>query len=769
MSRFWPFTTRPTPICRSTPAGDGSNRRPHRRNRVPRGAGLLGGVLILIALTVPAAAAEEPAPQRPRIGLVLSGGGARGSAHIGVLKVLEELRIPVDIITGTSMGAIVGGFYAAGSSPAELETMVTSMEWSEAFRDRPPLEDLSFRRKEDSANHLIKFDAGIRNGRLALPLGLIQGQNLNFILKSRLIHTASVEDFNRLKIPFRAVAADIVTGESVILGSGDLATAMRASMSIPGVFAPVELGGRLLVDGGIADNLPIEVARKLGADIVIAVNIGTLRRPREKLDSAMAITAQVMTILIQKNTDEQLATLRKGDILLQPPLGDIGSSDFDHAATAIRLGEEEARRLAPSLAGLALPSAAYQNWLASQRREPYVMPVIAGLSLENTSPIADEVIRAQINTRPGDTLNLETLEKDLKRIYSIDTFEKADFHLRQREGKTDLLIETKEKSWGPNHLRFGLGLEDDFRGSATYSLSANFTAQGLNRLGAEWENQIQIGDTPRFFSEFYQPLDNTLGYFIAPRIEYRSWNINAFSQDVIVAQYRARALEGGFDVGRQFGNWGQLRVGLRRGFGDIDVRIGTPGQTDRFNSGALYGAFAYHRLDSLYFPRHGTAAEVAWTVPRTELGSDFSGNNLTVNWMTAKTWERHTFLTSLGVQSVLNSDAPLQDSYALGGFLNLSGFARDELSGRHTGLGRLIYYYQFGSVGLGEFRMPLYLGGSLEAGNAWATRADISGRTVLYAGSLLIGAETYLGPLYIAYGQAEGGHRSAYLFLGHKF
>jgi len=205
--------------------------------------------------------------------LVLSGGGARGVAHLGALKILEELRIPVDVIAGMSMGAIVGGFYASGSSPAEIETMVNSLEWNQAFQDRPPLEDLPFRRKEDSDNYLVKFDAGIRDGKFALPLGLIQGQNLGFILKSRLIHTATLTDFDRLRIPFRAVAADIETGEAVVLGKGDLATAIRASMSIPGVFAPVELDGRLLVDG-IADNLPVDVARRMGADILIAVNVG---------------------------------------------------------------------------------------------------------------------------------------------------------------------------------------------------------------------------------------------------------------------------------------------------------------------------------------------------------------------------------------------------------------------------------------------------------------------------------------------------------------
>lgn len=726
-------------------------------------------VLILLCAALPAAAAVEPEPGRPRIGLVLSGGGARGAAHIGILKVLEELRIPVDVIAGTSMGAIVGAFYAAGSSPGEIEAMVSGMSWNEAFRDRPPLEDLSFRRKEDSANQLVKFDAGIHDGKLTLPRGLVRGQNLAFILKSRLIHTAMVTDFDRLRIPFRAVAADIETGEAVVLSAGDLAEAIRASMSIPGVFAPVELGDRLLVDGGIADNLPAGVVRSMGADVLIAVNIGTLRRPREKLNSAMTITAQVMTILIQKNTDTQIATLGPKDILIQPALGDIGSSDFDKAPEAIRIGEGEARRLSPRLSGLSLPPAAYGAWLAGQRRQPAALPVIASLSIDNRSPVADEVVRAQIRTRAGEPLNLSTLEGDLKRVYSIDTFEKADFHLREINGQTALLIEAREKSWGPHYLRFGMGLSDDFDGGAGYNISASLTSTALNRLGAEWQNMIQIGDTPRFFSEFYQPVDESLRYFIAPRVEYKSWNINNYSDGVLLSQYRVYAAEAGLDVGRQFENWGQIRLGLRRGYGKVGVRIGPDEPEVRFNSGAVYTAFSYNRLDNFNFPRRGTVADIVWMIPRKELGSDFSGNGLAVNWLSATTFDRHTFLTGFNIQSVLSSEAPLQNSYALGGFLNLSGYADGELSGQHTGVARLIYYYRLAGTGLGEFHMPLYAGFSLEAGNAWATRGDISGRTLIYAGSLLVGADTYLGPIYLAFGQAEGGHRSLYLYVGHKF
>jgi NTE family protein len=450
-------------------------------------------------------------------------------------------------------------------------------------------------------------------------------------------------------------------------------------------------------------------------------------------------------------------------------LGEIGSSDFDKAPEAIAVGEKAARAAFDRLAALSLPAGDYDRWLAGQRATPAPLPVIASLRVDNHSPIGDNVVRAQIRTQLGKPLNLETLTQDLKRIYSIDTFERADFRLAEKAGKTDLIIETKEKSWGPHYLRFGISLSDDLKGGAGYNLSGSLTSTALNRLGAEWINKFQIGDTPTFSSEFYQPIDASLRTFIAPRIEYKSWNINRYEGGVRLAQYRATALEGGFDIGRQLENWGQIRLGIRRGFGDVEVRSGAPEPERQFNSGLIFSSFSYNRLDSFNFPRRGTAVDTYFLLPREELGSDYSGKSLLFNWLTAISFDRHTVLTGLTVLSALDSDAPLQSSYPLGGFLNLSGYANEELSGQHTGLARLVYYYRLGSAGLGNYTTQLYTGFSLEAGNAWASKSDISAGSLIYAGSLLVGAETYLGPLYLAYGRAEGGKQSLYLYLGHKF
>ncbi|MCX5853300.1 MAG: patatin-like phospholipase family protein [Deltaproteobacteria bacterium] len=729
-------------------------------------------IVCLVSVPVEAKADQPVPPARPRIGLVLSGGGARGAAHIGVIKVLEEMKIPIDYVAGTSMGAIVGGLYASGFSPAEMEKIVTGIEWNNAFMDKPSPQELSFRRKQDAADYMIDFDLGFKNGHFHIPKGLVQGQNLNMILKSLLFHAETIHDFDKLNIPFRAVAADIETGNTVVLQSGELVKAIRASMSIPMVFAPVEIDGKILVDGGIANNIPVDVVRQMGADVLIVVDIGTPLRTREKLVSAVSISSQVMTILIHRNSMEQLAKLRPGDIHIAPPLGDLGTGDFARAPEAVRIGQAKAMSMKPLLQRFSLDEKGYHAYLARQRKGSPEQPKIDYVRIDNKSPLSKSVIESQIRTQPGDKLDMEKLKKDITRTYGLDFFERVDFSLEKKDGETGLIIEPTEKSWGPNYLRFGFGVEDNFKGDSAYGLSTRFTKTALNRLGGEWRNEAQIGSNLRLFSEFYQPVDYAMNYFVATGIEYKERNANAFSPSGdVAAQYRISSTQVGLDVGRQFGNWGELRFGVRRTTGNVSLKIGSPdGGAGSFDRGSLYSSFAYSKLDSYSFPLVGSDAKIIWMDNLKELGSDITGQAMTFNWLTAATWGKFTLVPGIRIQTAMDSDdAPIQDSYPVGGFLNLSGFALNELSGRHTGVARLIGYRKMGSTGLGAFNMPLYLGGSAEAGNVWDKRADITFQSILYAGSVFIGTSTYLGPIYLAYGHAEGGHKSLYLYLGRQF
>ncbi len=733
------------------------------------------GLCVWMALTMmktTAAAAEDlVSSDHPRIGLVLSGGGARGLAHVGVIQVLEEMKIPIHCVVGTSMGAIVGAFYASGLSPAEMEEIVLRMEWNEAFKDKPPPSELSFRRKQDAADYLINFDLGFKDGKFTIPKGLLQGQNLGLMLKSMLIHAEGITDFNALNIPFRAVATDIETGQAVILDKGDLVKAIRASMSIPAMFAPVEIDGKLLVDGGIANNLPVDVARSLGADVVIAVDISTSLSTRDQLTSSLEITSQLTSILVQRNTIYQIGTLRKSDVLIQPELGNITTSEFSRAAEAVVAGRKKAESMKVTLARLGSEKD-FPAYLQAQRRKDSDAPDIDEIQVANKTSVPTGLIDAHIDMKPGRKLSMSDLKRTIDQIYGIDMFERVDFFLKKQDKSTAVVIEPLEKSWGPNYFRFGLGLEDNFKGTSNYTLTAQFTKTAINSRAGEWRNEIRIGESPRFFTEFYQPVDYALRYFVAANAQYYIKNINDFNEDGdIVRQYRTAAFLGGLDVGRELGNWGEIRVGVRREHGTIKVLIGDHTvNEDPYDRGSVFVSLAYSTLDNYVFPLKGSDASLIWAYSLKRLGSDIEVQALGVRWLTALTWGKYTFLPVIDIRTTLDNDnMEVQDTFSLGGFLKLSGYSTDEIYGRHTGHACIVAYRELASLGLGALKMPLYLGVSAETGNVWNKRADINVESLIYAGSIFLGTKTYLGPIYLAYGQAQRGHSSFYLYLGQRF
>ncbi len=755
------------------------NEGPKSRGRTVRR--ISGAVFVFFLLTAVLFACDLPAcppsghPTKdgsPRIGLVLGGGGARGAAHVGVLRVLEEMKIPISCIAGTSIGSIVGGLYAAGLSPDDIERVITSMDWNKIFRDAPPPSDLTYRRKQDAAQYLINFDLGIKNGEFVVPKGLLQGQNLNLLLKSILIHTEGLPDFDHLRIPFRAVASDIETGETVVFKDGDLVSAIRASMSIPGVFAPVERDGRMLVDGGVSNNLPVDVALAMGADWVIVVDIGTGLSKRDTLTSSVEITSQLLNILVQRNTAEQIAKMRQCDILIQPDLGDIATGDFTRAMDAVEVGKTAALAMRSALERFSADETRYASYLASQRKQDQTPPRIDSVEIVNNTSLPDQVINSQVDLVVGKPLDMEQLKENIDRIYGIDTFERVDFRIRKKDKSAGIVIEPVEKSWGPNYIRFGLGLEENFKGSSSYALTAQFTKTALNRLAGEWRVEGRIGSSPRIFTEFYQPIDYSLKYFVAASGEYYVRNINDYNDSGnIITQHRARAARASLSAGRQFGNWGEFRLGLRREYGRVKVLIGSPSEdTQSYDRGSVFASMAYSKLDNYVFPLSGTDASLIWDYNLKQMGSDIDVQTLSFHWMTALTWKKLTFLPGLDFRTTLdNDDLPVQDTYPLGGFLNLSGYAAEELYGRHTGLARLIVYHELASAGLGPLNTPLYVGGSVEAGNVWERRSDVNFSSLILAGSVFLGTKTFLGPIYLAYGQARRNHSSFYLFLGQRF
>jgi NTE family protein len=716
------------------------------------------------------ALAEEPVASRPRVGLVLSGGGARGVAHVGVLKVLEELRVPVDAIAGTSMGALVGGLYASGMTAAEVEQLVASLDWQDSLRDRPPRTTQGFRRKQDDRNFLVRYSLGVTRDGFEIPLGLVQGQKQTQILRGATLSVGDITNFDQLPTPFRAIATDLESGQAVIMDSGDLVTAMRASMSAPGVFTPVERDGRTLIDGGLVNNLPVDVARQMKVDVLIVVDVSFPLYAPNELTSPLTVTNQAIAIMVRNRTLEQRATLRTSDILIEPQLGTLSAADFSRVSATLAAGANAARAMREKLASLSVDNHSYQRYLTQRHPVGIATPRIDFVTTDAASTRYAKAVAAVVGDASGQPLDRSAVNQDLAALYALDLFETIDYRLIQRDQQSGLEFALKPKSWGPNYLRVGINLEDDFVGNSRYNLAARLITTDLNSLGAEWLTDLQVGGRPKFSTEFYQPLSWQQRYFIAPRLEYSVRTVPLLSNDDVIAEYRVRSGLASIDVGSELGNWGEVRVGLQRGLGSSKVLVGDVGlPTERYSTGGYSARFAYDTLDSVFFPRTGQQLTVQWTIEDERLGADTEGNKVSAEWLMSSSVGRYTLLLSTDVGSSLANNTATHDYFTLGGFLNLSGLTTDSISGPHYGIGRVVLYRQIGRGGSGVLQLPAYAGISFEAGNVWNRRSDAKFSNLRNNGSLFLGADTPIGPLYLAGGFDDRRNTAFYLFLGRSF
>ena len=732
----------------------------------------LFNTIFLIALIAMSATclAQDENMARPKVGLVLSGGGARGAAHVGVIKVLDEMRIPVDYIAGTSMGAIVGGLYASGLDASELEQIILDADWQNLLSDDLPRAQRTYRRKADDYGFLVDFDVGVSKSGLILPQGIVQGQNFTIALRRWLLPVATVDNFDRLPIPFVAIATNLISGDEVILQSGDLPTAIRASMSVPGLFKPVRLNSQVLVDGGVANNLPVDVAKAMGAETLIVIDVGSPLAAEAELNSPLKIANQMNTILITARTEEQKRHLMPQDVLITPELGPMSSQAFEQSVQAIHLGEMAARQAKSELQRFSLSQADYVAHRQALLQARAGNPVIHQVSIDNESRLSTKVLQERLSDQRGATLNVDQLEADIRDIYGFNTFETVDYSISSDGTENELLIQSKAKSWGPNYLRFGINLETDFDGYSTYNLAARFTKTEVNAKGGELRADVVVGESPQLAVEFYQPLDYRSRWFVNPRLGFQGGNESLFDAGNQIAQFRSEEFGLSVGVGRLFSNWGELRLTLARSFADEDVRIGDPalggasGDATSFTLG-----FGYDTIDSIAIPRFGTNLQVFWVGFREGFGADVTADIGQLVFLKPQTWGKNTLLHWWDLGTVSDSGDMTLDAFRLGGLFNLSGYAPEELRGDHRVMGRLMYYRRLGERPISILDTSVYVGASVEIGNVWQKRDDIRFNNTLSAGSVFVVFDTMLGPLYLAYGVAEGGRRSAYLFLGQTF
>ncbi|MDR2308550.1 MAG: patatin-like phospholipase family protein [Paucimonas sp.] len=721
---------------------------------------------LLLTLTSLSVLAAEQA--RPKIGLVLSGGAARGLAHIGVLKALEEQGVHIDAIAGTSMGAVVGGLYASGYSIEELEKLATTLDWQQALSDAPPRKDVPFRRKQDDRDFLVKQKLSFRDdGSLGLPLGVIQGQNLALLLESKLAHTADIRDFDKLPIPFRAVATDIASGEKVVFRRGHLPQVIRASMSIPAVFAPVELDGRLLVDGGMTDNIPLDVVREMGVDLAIVVDIGTPLRNRKQLATVVDVLNQSITLMTRRNSEEQLASLGREDILVQPPLASFGVTDFGRARDMIDAGYRATRALDPRLAALHRPDGGGN--LAAARSPGQRTPVITAIKVENDSKVSDDVIRYYIRQHVGEPLDLDRLQTDMGTLYGLDYFDQVQYRVVHKGDDNTLVINARGRRGGTDYLRLGLNLSDDMRGDSAFNLGASYRVNGINRLGAEWLTRAQIGDKQELYSEFYQPLDIGSRYFVAPYLDLGSQNVESTLDNDPIAEYRLERYGFGLNLGRQISTYGEVRLGVGKAWGKAQVRVGDQDLPDvSFNEGFYELKYSYDTFDNVYFPHSGE--DIGLTVRKYDksLDSDQSYRQWALNLDKAFSSGPNTLVLGGRYGRTLDTAEVVTSSFVFGGARQLSGFRQDSVSGQNMSLLRMVYYRRLTPRAYLPLDFPLYLGGSLERGRAWNNDNEFDSGYI-NAASIFLGLETPLGPLNLSYGANSDHEKAVYLNLGHTF
>jgi NTE family protein len=715
-------------------------------------------------------AAEDIHNERPKIGLALSGGGARGAAHVGVLKVLEELQIPVDYIAGTSMGAVIGGLYASGMSSREIEHQLNTIDWATVFDDKPARPERSQRRKSDDRLYLVDGKIGINDDGLNLPKSAVEGQKFNLILKSLTLPVTDVTNFDYLPIPFRAVAMDIATGDEVVLGEGDLATAMHASMAIPAIFSPIKLDGKILVDGGAANNLPISVVRTMGADIVIAIDISTPLLEQEDLDRPLAVIAQLTGLLTRRNVEEQLQTLTADDVLIIPTLESVGSMSFDLVAEAIQQGEQAASKQQIRLSVLSLDNKQYQSYETTQKRLAWQQPIVEFVRINNNSRLSDEVVQRHLAIKVGEPLDIKNIEEGVETVYGLDIFESVRYDLITEEGKTGVMVSAKEKSWGTDSLQTGLELASDTDGDSSFNLAIAYTQQPLNSLNGEWRTALQMGERPGIITEIYQPLDPASRYFIHSGLSWLKSDIRIFEGDgsgKAEAEYDVERWNLTLSVGRNIAKWGEIRFGVRRFTGEADLDIGGSNFDDfNFDDGHFFARAQMDTVDNLNFPRSGYFNSIQWKSAKDFLGADEEYEQVDLKLSSAKSWGDDTIITSISYGSTVSGETAITNRFELGGFLNLSGYKVGELSGQHFGLLSLSYLRR---IYQSKF-FPTYAGAAFQMGNTWEDKDDIEFGDMISSGTIFVGTDTPIGPLYLGYGVAEGNNDgSAYLFLGNPF
>lgn len=701
----------------------------------------------------------------PRLGLALAGGGALGFAHVGVLKVLHEARVPVSIAAGTSMGSIVGAAYASGATLEEIEQILTTTDWDRLFSDGPTRQDLPNKDKTGRNRELLgdgKF--GVIEGKVVLPAGILQGQKIRPVLQRLFYRYPVACSFDSFPVTYRAIAADIESGKAVIIDKGDLALATRASMAVPGVFAPVEIDSKLLVDGGVANNLPIDVVQSLGASHVIAVELYADLQKRDQLTNPFAISGQMLSLLLAQNAAIQRSRLGKKDLLIEPDLKGYTATSFNKASELVARGEAAARAKLAELQRFSLSESEYARFEARRTKIPPT-ETIRFVRVVNDSSIPTEVIQEKVSVKVGDQFNSERVQESVDRIYNLGAFSSVSNTQVYQDGEPGLQITAEKKPWYEQYFRVGLGLEEDLEGDSFYNFAAGLRTNDFGFNGGFLDSTIRLGRVNSLAAEYQDPFAEGSNYFYALEGFTDRRSLFVRNTDDLVAEYRRERTQGGIGVGYGFYESYDAKLGVRRGFGDITRRVGSPElpETD-FDVGDLLATFSYDTLDDVDFPREGSFIEAG--ISRTLDAIGGSGNFTELSGQVTQPINiGFTNLIYRGEFSFTDGERPIGRAFTLGGFLDLSGYTQNSLLATSYQVNRLMILEPI-NEGSSLLGYKLFAGASVELSSLLSSNAGVNDGGVISSGSIFLGANTPLLPIYVGVGGAEGGNYSFYLVVG---
>jgi NTE family protein len=715
--------------------------------------------LVLAACVLAPVAAQAPA--RQRIGLVLGGGGARGTAHIGVLEVLQQLRVPVDCIAGTSMGSLIGGAYASGLDPQQMLVRLSRVDWRDLFDDNPARAETNYRERRLQEIYYPGLEFGITGRGLRSAHGVVGGQKIKLFFNTLVGSNRGERDIQSLPLPLSIVATDIGTGDKVVFRDGELSAAMRSSMSVPALLAPVPYRGKLLVDGGLVDNLPVdEVRARCHPDVVIAVDVGSPLANPQDVDTIGSVTGQMIGILTEQNATASRALLGPNDIYIRPNLEGVTAADFDKYREGAQRGKAAALLQVARLRRFSVPEPDYAAWAARLASDNQPLPRVDEVVIAPMQHVNPEAVARHLNVHIGAPLDTVQLERDIARIYGDGDYESVDYRLITGRERNILRLTATEKSWGTDYLRLGVSLDAGTRENDV-ALRGAYHRKWVNALGAEWLTGAQIGQRSQAYTEFYQPLDARQRFFVEPSIGIARDRLRVYQDDNRLAEYIVREKRIFANLGANIGVLGALRIGAL--YRKLDTSIETGAPTLATGSATLKGWNAlldFDQTNRAFFPSSGWYARLNYY-----RSSDMGYGRFSSDLRAITSWDPYVINARYYHFSTTEGKLPVGDAAGLGGFLALSGYARNQIIAGDVRLFTVRAEKVIGKMPLG-LAGDLRFGLSLETGRARQRFTETQVEGWQQAGALYFGGETPLGPLFLGYGYAKGGRSSAYLFIG---